>query len=529
MNLPPKVDSKDFVDRPMRFHPDVIMHNFKALPPHPSPATLHAFVEENFAPAGSDLIPVTPPDYQPHPPTLQSLRRIQNAYDWAQSLNELWKDLGRQPKEGLVGSLLPTTHHLLVVPGGRFRESYYWDTYWIVHGLLACDMYDTARGVVQNLLDAVDHYGFCPNGGRLYYGNRSQPPLLSEMVRIVYATTSATASDNDAVKFLADATRVLEKEYAYWMSDGQHAVQIPGRGGEKVVLNRYHTVANEPRPESYREDIETAAAGNDNVYAEIAAACESGWDFSSRWLSDSTNLATCRTSQIIPVDLNSILHKMEKNMVSFYKILSQQQHDQHHVQQRIDFYQQAVDRRQQAIHEVLWDDSTKMWRDYALDTQSFTSIISASNYFPLWSQSLDTTDSPMIGAVLDSFQHHLIQPGGIATTTTTNSHQQWDMPNAWPPLQDILIEGIRPLDPDLAKSLAQRWLTTNYQVWKATGRMHEKYDVTGSGKDGGGGEYELQFGFGWTNGVVLKLLLEYYGSGDEVLAERLNEESWFSG
>jgi len=70
----------------------------------------------------------------------------------------------------------------VVIPGGRFRESYYWDSYWIVLGLLACDMKETARGLVQNLLDDVANFGFVPNGGRIYYLNRSQPPLLSEMV-----------------------------------------------------------------------------------------------------------------------------------------------------------------------------------------------------------------------------------------------------------------------------------------------------------------------------------------------------------
>lgn len=69
-----------------------------------------------------------------------------------------------------------------IIPGGRFRESYYWDSYWIVLGLLACDMEVTAQGLVRNLLDDVSTYGFVPNGGRIYYLNRSQPPLLSDMV-----------------------------------------------------------------------------------------------------------------------------------------------------------------------------------------------------------------------------------------------------------------------------------------------------------------------------------------------------------
>jgi hypothetical protein len=69
-----------------------------------------------------------------------------------------------------------------VVPGGRFEESYYWDSYWIIRGLLICDMTETAWGVISNLLEDVTNFGFVPNGGRIYYLDRSQPPLLTLMI-----------------------------------------------------------------------------------------------------------------------------------------------------------------------------------------------------------------------------------------------------------------------------------------------------------------------------------------------------------
>ena len=90
----------------------------------------------------------------------------------------------------------PERHSLLyqentiIVPGGRFRESYYWDSYWINKGLLVSGMTTTANGVVNNLLTQVKTYGFVPNGGRDYYLNRSQPPFLSDMVVDLYNSNS---------------------------------------------------------------------------------------------------------------------------------------------------------------------------------------------------------------------------------------------------------------------------------------------------------------------------------------------------
>ena len=88
--------------------------------------------------------------------------------------------------------------------------------------------------------------------------------------------------------------------------------------------------------------------------------------------------------------------------------------------------------------------------------------------------------------------------------------------HAWPPLAQILIEGLdtcgAPGGAELAAELARRWLHSNLKGWSATGHMHEKYDAPRPGERGGGGEYKPQIGFGWTNGVVLWLLARYAGT-----------------
>ncbi|TXK28602.1 trehalase, partial [Pontibacter qinzhouensis] len=98
------------------------------------------------------------------------------------------------------------------------------------------------------------------------------------------------------------------------------------------------------------------------------------------------------------------------------------------------------------------------------------------------------------------------KPGGLVTTLN-HSEEQWDAPNGWAPLQWVGIQGLRAYGhKDLANTIATNWISTNRRVFKQTGKLMEKYNVEQAGAEGGGGEYPNQDGFGWTNGVLLKLL-----------------------
>ena len=149
----------------------------------------------------------------------------------------------------------------MIVPGGRFRESYYWDSWWIIRGLLVCDMPTTAQYVLRNLLDDVVNpdIGFVPNGGRIYYLDRSQPPLLAEMAVSIIEYYGWSSSEG--VTLLQEVYPVLKREYAWWMNpEFGHVVNI-SLASEEVqgfaLLNHYHSNVSTPRPESYREDMET--------------------------------------------------------------------------------------------------------------------------------------------------------------------------------------------------------------------------------------------------------------------------------
>lgn len=479
--------------------------------------------------------------------------RKENYRQWAHEINELWLLLGRQASEDVFKHperhTLIATRHPLMVPGGRFRESYYWDTFWIVKGLLACDMHATAKGVVLNLLDFVRRFGFVPNGGRIYYLNRSQPPLLTEMVAAYFNATG----DFD---FLSESLPVLDLEYQFWMRSGPagHAVHISDGKGDLCTsngcytLNRFIVSTEEPRPESYREDIETAEEAGastpeefHHVYSEIAAGAETGWDFSSRWFRDQFNISTIETGRILPVDLNAILFRMETTLESMHEAVHGEESS------GASRYRSASADRLHAMEKWMYNPERKQWFDLWLkeddykahqnqqrhlrstgkrlrgttratvDPPSMSDQVALSNFLPLWAGAYDRSDKQRVKAMIASFRSSgLIGPGGVATTLQM-SGQQWDWPNAWPPLQHMVVEGLANTGleegRELARQLARDWVSSNYKAYSKAKFMYEKYDATVVGEGGGGGEYIPQTGFGWTNGVILDYLARY-GSAD---------------
>ncbi|KAJ7563853.1 hypothetical protein O6H91_03G128400 [Diphasiastrum complanatum] len=465
-------DPKLYVDLPLRSALSVTRTAFEALPRLCSGKiasdTLKHFIDKFFDVPGSDLLPHVPKDFRSEPEGFLPLVKSQEARVWALKVHALWLQLSRKVAENVQNQ--PDMHTLLplpypvIVPGSRFREVYYWDSYWIIRGLAVSKMYDTAKGIVRNLFSLVQTYGFVPNGARTYYKNRSQPPLLSAMVRVVYENTH----DLD---FVEEAFPVLLREHSFWQSD-LHRVHIMDRKGHKHSLNRYSANWIGPRPESSTIDKQIADRLSKEkrslLYHDIASAAESGWDFSSR---NGHDLSSMRTSSIVPVDLNAFL---------FQKF---------HV---LDIVNQNVN-------------------------------VFPSNFIPLWCGVLRPGDSRIENIVKAFSSSGLLYSAGVPSSLRQTG-QQWDFPNAWAPLQHMIIEGLDWTNSKdaqiIAEVIARRWIWTNYNSFNATGEMQEKLDAQICGKVGYGGEYKPQAGFGWSNGVVLALLQKYGWPEDPTLTCR---------
>ncbi|KAK9502158.1 hypothetical protein O3M35_012745 [Rhynocoris fuscipes] len=508
-------DSKTFVDMNMKYPPKQIIQLFDQLmnktDNNPSREILMNFVSENFEAPGSEFDEWSPSDWHESPAFLDQIndRALRK---WAEDLHAIWKSLGRQMKKDVLVnsslySIIPVDHPV-IVPGGRFREFYYWDSYWIVKGLLLSEMTHTVRGMLLNFLSIVDRFGFIPNGGRVYYLQRSQPPLLIPMVNDYLEFT------ND-LGFIKDNIHLLEKEFQFWMT--RHIVEI--KKNDKIYkLCRYNDESAGPRPESYREDVITASFIRDKdeknlFYSHLKTAAESGWDFSSRWFvskhdgSNKGNLTEISSKFIVPVDLNAIIYWNARLLSKFYKLLNDEK--------RSDKYSKIADDWLDAVTEILWSPEVGVWLDFDLLNNMKRDYFYPSNLSPLWTNCYpEEKKTEVVEHVLDYLKktNVLGYASGIPTSLV-HSGEQWDYPNAWPPLQHYVIIGLdntgHPTAQHLAAELAFKWIRSNYFAYSKDGNMYEKYDASRMGIGGGGGEYEVQLGFGWSNGVVMDLMNKY--------------------
>ncbi len=471
-------DGKAFPDAVPKASPIVILQRFRATEPR-SNAALLGFVQSNFSLATQARTPPSAPD--------KSLTA---------HIARLWPILTRQPAVPPVYSSLLYVPKPYVVPGGRFREFYYWDSYFTMLGLIPDGHLDTARDLVDDFSYMLREYGHIPNGARTYYLSRSQPPMYYLMVGLLTP---------DPAKEWARHLRDLEREYAYWMEGSaglrlekarRNVVEMP----DGSLLNRYWDASDTPRDESYRNDVLIARASGRppaQVYRDIRAAAESGWDFSSRWLTDGRHLATIHTTDIVPVDLNSLLYGLER-------AISRGCEARHDAACERAFAERAR-RRRSAMDRYLWDAKAGYFMDYDWRHHRRSRELSAATLYPLFTGAADVRQAEAVATVTKA---RLLQQGGIVTTNIS-SGQQWDAPNGWPPLQWIAVSGFRRYDdPALAHEIARRWLATVQRVFANSGKLVEKYDVEHN-LPGGGGEYPLQDGFGWTNGVT-RALLELY-------------------
>jgi alpha,alpha-trehalase len=418
-------------------------------------------------------------------------------------IRALWPVLTRMPDSVREGSTLLPLKKPYVVPGGRFREIYYWDSYFTMLGLVQDGRTDLVKSMIDNFADLILTHGHIPNGNRAYYSSRSQPPFFAAMVKLL----ADKQGDSILVKYL----KPLELEYAFWMADSG-LVKMPGMSSARVVrmpdgglLNRYYDNKATPRAESYREDVELQIASGrpgESIWRDVRAAAESGWDFSSRWLKDGKTLSTIRTTSIVPVDLNSLIYNLELTLAWAYRA-SDRDADALRMEA-------VAAKRVISMNRYFWDPQFGFFMDYDFQDGVGTGIRSMAGAYPLY---FGWASKPQAERVAVILAQDFLFPGGFVSTPY-NTGQQWDAPNGWAPLQWIGIKGLQRYQiNDLAAKATVNWCMLNAKVYRATGKMMEKYDVTDLKLEAGGGEYPVQDGFGWSNGVLQALIPQIMPKG----------------
>ncbi len=494
-------DSKSFADAVPDEAPASILADYLRARDRPG-FDLRRFVDRHFRIAARKAVPYR-------------LAPEQGVRDY---ISDMWDVLRREPDEGHdFSSLLPLPYPY-IVPGGRFSEIYYWDSYFTMLGLEHDGRAQLARDMLRNMASLIDRYGHVPNGNRSYYLSRSEPPFFACMIDLI--------ASHDGKRTYLTYLPQLRREYEYWMegaaglAPGQaarHAVRLD----DGTLLNRYWDDRDGPRDESYREDVATAASSSRppaELYRDLRAGGETGWDFSSRWLADGTHLNTIRTTRLLPVDLNSLLAHMEQTLSLAYRLRGD-------AAQAASFRARAL-RRRDAIRRLMWAPDLGAFTDYVWTERARARTLSAATVVPLF---FHLASDQQAGIVATTIRTRLLGPGGMATTAldrAPQTGQQWDSPNGWAPMQWMAIIGLRGYGQDeLARTIASRWIEREIAAYASSGALLEKYDVKAPDRDvqagaagGSGGEYPLQVGFGWTNGVLASLIDLYPRRAEASLA-----------
>jgi alpha,alpha-trehalase len=379
-----------------------------------------------------------------------------------QYISDYWPRLTRyHPKDD--ESLLGLPHRYLVPAYEEghefdFNELYYWDSYFMLQGLMDEKHKDLIIGMVDNLLVTFERFKIIPNASRTYLMGRSQPPFLTSFILDIYKTYKLDK------KWLKRAIKIAEAEYhIVWTGRTKPNARQVYQG-----LSRYYDI-------NYLHDL---------------AEAESGWDYTPRFGHKALNY--------LPVDLNSLLYKYERDFAYAERLLGNEE--------AAIGWDEAADHRRLTMNKLMWSELKGLYYDYNYVKESKGSVSSLASYYPLWAGMVDERQAARLVASLKKFE----QKGGLATTDALQVGDlvpgavptQWAYPNGWAPLHFLAVKGLMKYGyEEEAKRIAMKWLRTNLNWFNNHGVFLEKYNVVQPNKPPAKGVYPSQTGFGWTNSV----------------------------
>lgn len=613
-------DSKTFVDKPTSKSSQQVLADFNNF--NLSTVTegdLVNFVDNDFLGEGLELETAALANFNPTPAFLNNVTDpLLKAF--AQTVHDYWTQLARNTNQSALcdefpggtceSSLIPL-NHTFVIPGGRFREQYYWDSYWIIQGLIQSELYETVNATLQNFMDEIESFGFIPNGGRIYYLNRSQPPLF---IHMVYDYVNATGDTS----IVQRALPLAEAELAWWANN--RTIEVTSPYTNQTYMMAHYAVNNTaPRPESYLTDyltvhdptLSTPLTDDQaaELYSELASGAETGWDYSSRFEAipqlGNSGLRSLNVKNIIPICLNSILYKARLLLADLYDSSNAT---------AASYHRQVGARIRAGVLDLFWDPTKLAFYDFNLTSNARNDILTAATFYPAWNyiipNELFTSQSNAFGyfaavnMVMNKYN------GTVPVTFLDWTGLQWDAPNSWPPHQFIIMQALHNMPSNmttnglptpnssqstydlipagqlglteaqlpgqpfrgaqanqnatatgpgadinkldgtvinggnatagegwkdtLLREMANRYFTSVFCSWHATGgsipgllpqlpaselnltssigntgNMFEKFSNLNVDSSGSGGEYTVQAGFGWTNGVLLWVASTY--------------------
>ncbi len=347
-----------------------------------------------------------------------------------------------------------------------YNELYYWDSYFMVQGILDEEHKELTTGILEDLLYLFERYRVIPNASRTYLTGRSQPPFLTSFIFDIY-----NAYNMDKA-WLRRVMAIAEQEYmTVWLGTRKPNERLVYRG-----LSRYYDI-------NYLHDL---------------AEAESGWDMTPRFSRKALNY--------LPVDLNALLYKYEVDFAHAARLLDNEVSAAK--------WDTAAEARKKTMNELMWDQLKGLYYDYDYKKERQGTVSSLASYYPMWAGMVTEKQAHALVKSLRRFENK----GGLATTDALPIGQfvpgsmpvQWAFPNGWAPLQFIVIEGLLKYGyHEDAERIARKWLKNNLDWFTEYGVFLEKYNVTNPDKPPQKGVYPSQTGFGWTNAVFERLCQQF--------------------
>ncbi|EGG03595.1 family 37 glycoside hydrolase [Melampsora larici-populina 98AG31] len=620
-------DDKTFVDRPSRFPVDELLKSFENLTQDRGNFTktaLFEWVTNHFSAEGQDLSPANITDFKPDLPFFSRVPDP-SIRGWLKIVHSYWTKLARN---SVINKECPTCESsqiplnvCSIIPGklllGKISSNkslrlLFYCFFFLQEGLLHSEIYSLAKFTLLNFLDEIERFGFIPNGARLYYLNRSQPPLFTQMLHLYVTTT------ND-ISLLPRALPLVEKEISWWHENRLESVNSPFTSRKHDVY-QYRVKNSAPRPEGYHIDFEVvwgeiknptdylpsrnlSSNDRDLLYSQLASGAESGLDYSgSRWAKVPTAdtvinapiLRTLNIVNILPIDLNSIMYK------NFIALSELYQREIEPSNEKVQYWSGRAKDLKEAIVDLFWDENRLGFYDFNQTSNSRSLIWSPASYAPYWAGIYPDSminDEAIAQKALAGPAYLATRFNGSVPASLIPTGLQWDFPNVWPPHVYIVLQAYKNLPESISKgnftsfiekasnfnylpsnhfglnedelpnqpksdgtgivfnnltfgelgnvgnlknvnekswsegmveTIAHRLIASSFCSWYATGgsvpgvvpelsaesldragsigksgHMFEKFNVTNVNAAGGGGEYSVQDGFGWTNGIIL--------------------------
>jgi len=390
-----------------------------------------------------------------------------------------WKNIIRDPKDPNIKTkkdFLPIPYPYIIPNDKKFSYIFYWDTFFMFRGLLGTDKEYLMKNMVENFIYLFKKYGVIPNFNGHASTGRSQPPFLTSMIFDVY-----NSSKNKT--WLAKKIEFAQLEYNHVWEDEENVYNHRVEGFEPL-----------------------AKYGDRDVGYAYASELESGWDFTSRFYN--------RCNEFLPVDLNSLLFRYEKDFARTEKILKNEK-------QSI-FWEKRAKIRKKAIDTYFWDDEEGFFFDYDFVNGRRSRFYSLAGFAPLWAEVADAEQAERCVKKLSEFETKyglvVTAASSLAPNIMINEipdtyrsvvnailqPKQWDYPNIWPPTEYLAVIGLLKYGYVLeAKRVMQRSLRGQAKVFRKYKTFFEKIDGS-RGDIAANYHYINQSGFGWTNAVFYR-------------------------